>query len=535
MARDYYNALPVIPATVLMAIAGGGEAGARNPGERPPNILFAISDDQSFPHASAYGSIGLSTPTFDALAKEGVLFMNAFVAAPQSSPSRAAILTGRNIWQLGAAGTHGSLFPREYQVFTDALEASGYAIGYTGKAWAPGNWKQSGWNRNPVGPEYNQHRLKKAPPYSGISNIDYGANFVEFIESKEKSAPFFFWFGSNEPHRVYEYGSGVQSGKSLSEVHLPAFLPEEEVIRNDILDYYTEIEWFDKQLGEMVRYLEEIEELDNTIIVVTSDNGMAFPYAKANLYEFGTHVPLLISGKMFFDGNREIDDLVSLIDLAPTFLELASTPILEGVTGKSLAPLLHREKQPEKNEERDFVLTGRERHSHARPDNLGYPSRAIRTKDFLYIKNYKADRWPAGDPANDSIPEIIDSKDSKPIGSGYADIDDSPTKEWMIENSQRFPGLFQKAFDHRPEEELYHVTDDPYCLVNLAGEEKYSDIKAHLKALMENELEKQGDPRIMGNGDIFESYPRFGLMRNFPGFKERGVFNEKYMVKDSEQ
>ncbi len=535
MARNTNNKLPIVSATIFLTIANGGETGAQNSEERRPNILFAISDDQSFPYASAYGSSGLSTPSFDALAKEGVLFMNAFVAAPQSSPSRAAILTGRNIWQLGAAGTHGSLFPKEFQVFTDVLEDSGYAIGYTGKAWAPGNWKQSGWKRNPVGPEYNMHLLSNEKPYTGISNIDYSANFKEFMQVKEKSKPFFFWFGCHEPHRTYEYGSGVKSGKSLSDAHVPDFLPHDEIIRHDILDYNTEIEWFDKELGKMVNYLKEIGELDNTIIVVTSDNGMAFPHAKANLYEFGTHVPLLISGKMFFAGNRIIHDLVSLIDLAPTFLDMANTPIYEGITGKSLIPLLTGELQQKKIKHRDFVLTGRERHSHARPDNLGYPARAIRTGNFLYIKNYKADRWPAGDPSDGNLAESIDSKDIKPIGLGYADIDDSPTKELMIKNSFQFPDLFKKAFDKRPEEELYNIKNDPYCLVNLSEDDSYSDIKTYLGIIMEYELEKQQDPRVLGNGDIFESYPRFGLMRNFPGFKERGVFNKKYIQKNSEQ
>ncbi|HVW62284.1 MAG TPA: DUF4962 domain-containing protein, partial [Puia sp.] len=107
-------------------------------GDKRPNILFAIADDQSYPYASAYGTTGVRTPAFDRVAREGVLFNNAFAAAPQCSPSRAAILTGRNIWQLEEAGTHSSYFPKKFSVFTDALERAGYTIGYTGKPWAPG-------------------------------------------------------------------------------------------------------------------------------------------------------------------------------------------------------------------------------------------------------------------------------------------------------------------------------------------------------------------------------------------------------------
>ncbi len=528
------NRFSILPAVVLMSMVNNREADAQMTADHQPNILFAISDDQSFPHASAYGTPAISTPTFDSLAREGVLFTNAFVAAPQSSPSRAAILTGRNIWQLEEAGTHGSLFPKKFKVFTDVLEAHGYAIGFTGKAWGPGNWQLSGWQRNPVGPEYNRHTLTQAP-YSGIKNVDYVSNFKEFIRERKDLQPFFFWYGSHEPHRDFEYGSGLHSGKALSEADVPPFLPQDDVVRQDILDYNTEIEWFDKKLGEMINYLREIGELENTIIVVTSDNGMAFPYAKANLYELGTHVPLLISGKKYFEGERKINDLVSLIDLAPTFLELTGTPLYQGITGKSLASLLSGKLAKAGREHREFILTGRERHTHARPDNLGYPSRAIRTKDFLYIKNYKPERWPVGNPPEKVHFDSSVSEDIKPIGGGFADIDESPTKERMIKNSCQFPGLFKKAFEKRPAEELYDIKNDPYCLVNICDDNRYSEIKDHLRRIMEEELKTQGDPRVWGYGEIFESYPRFGLMRNFSGFKKRGKYNERYQKKLSNE
>lgn len=158
---------------------------------RPPNILFAIADDQSFPHASIYGQSTFRTPIFDRIASNGILFSNAFVAAPQCSPSRAAILTGRQIWQLEEAGTHSSYFPKKFPVFTDALEGAGYFLGFTGKPWGPGNFKDAGWNRNPVGPEFNKRELASKPT-TGISNIDYVANFKDFLDAKPADKPFFF-------------------------------------------------------------------------------------------------------------------------------------------------------------------------------------------------------------------------------------------------------------------------------------------------------------------------------------------------------
>jgi len=491
-----------------------------------PNFLFAIADDQSYPYASAYGTSGVSTPAFDRLAREGVLFHNAFAPAPQCSPCRAAILTGRNIWQIGEAGTHGSYFPKKFPVFTRALEGAGYHVGFTGKPWSPGNFADAGWDRNPVGTEYNQKTL--TPPTKGISNTDYAANFEVFLETRESKEPFFFWYGGREPHRTYEYGSGAKAGKKLKDAEVPAFLPAHEtIIKNDVLDYGFEIDWFDTHLGRILKKLEAIGEQENTIVVVTADNGMPFPFAKANLQEFGTHVPLLISGKAFFAGGRVSRTPVSLIDLAPTFLELAETKLFPGITGKSLVPFLKNAEQ-----HRSYVLTGRERHSHARPNNLGYPARAIRTEEFLYVWNIKPDRWPAGDP----IPEAMDvahatgsfSRDFKSMGLGYADIDPSPSKTFIFENEERYPDLYHLAFDRRPEEQLYDIANDPLCMNNLARLPKYEAIKKSLQNRLHTQLQDQGDPRVHGNGDIFESYPRFGSMRYFPGFRTRGEYNPEF-------
>lgn len=497
-----------------------------------PNILFVIADDQSFPYASIYGATGVRTPAFDEVARDGILFYNAFAAAPQCSPSRAAILTGKNIWQLEEAGTHASSFPKKFPVFTDLLEQAGYKTGYTGKPWAPGNWKISGWKRNPVGPEYNKEKL--TPPTKEISNIDYFKNFVDFYKENKEGKPFFFWYGANEPHRRYAEGSGRRAGKNIMQADVPAFLPDDSVVRSDISDYALEIEWFDAQLGKMIDFLRQQGELDNTLIVVTSDNGMPFPSAKANLMEYGSHVPLAICWPEKIKKTGISNELVSLIDLAPTFLEAGGVKDPPPMTGKSLADILFQnDRSSGAPVQRKEVITGRERHSHARPDDLGYPSRAIRTSQFLFIMNCKPDRWPAGDPppgktsVKISLPDS--GKDFKPIGIGYNDIDDpSPTKLLMIKNKSRWPQLFHEGFEKRPEEQLFDIRRDPACTMNLAVDPQYDSIRTDLRNRLTKSLTEQGDPRMLGNGDIFESYPRFGLMRNFPGFKERGKYNTRY-------
>ncbi|CAL1518701.1 sulfatase [Chitinophaga sp. MM2321] len=525
------HAIWLTAATCLLALLSC-KHNAKEQTVKRPNILFVIADDQSFPYSSVYGATGVHTPAFDKVAENGVLFYNAFAAAPQCSPSRAAILTGKNIWQLEEAGTHSSYFPKKFPVFTDLLENAGYKTGYTGKAWGPGNWKDAGWTRNPVGPEYNKKKL--VPPTKGISPIDYFSNFVDFYEEKNPDEPFFFWYGANEPHRPYTEGSGQQIGKKLADADMPRFLPDDSTVRSDIEDYAAEIEWFDQQLAKMIDFLREKGQLENTLIVVTSDNGMPFPAAKANLMEYGSHVPLAISWPAKIKGGRIARDLVSLIDLAPTFLQVAGIKETPVMTGKSMGNILFPDNTSGEQVHRDYVLTGRERHSDARPDNLGYPSRAIRTEHYLFVLNCKPDRWPAGNPPppKEEIAKLDREDPSgnfKSIGTGYNDIDDpSPTKSFMMKHRAEWPELFAQGFERRPAEQLFDIEKDPDCITNLANVPAFDSVRTVLNNKLADLLTKQGDPRMLGYGDIFESYPRFGLMRNWPGFKERGAYNPAY-------
>ncbi len=510
-----------VPGIITLSVVTsliGKEAFGEEGGEklRPPNILFAISDDQSYPYTSAYGIKGLNTPAFERVAKSGIIFNNAFVAAPQSSPSRAAILTGKNIWQLEEAGTHSSYFPKKFTVFTDLLARSGYRVGFTGKAWGPGNFKDAGWSQNPVGEAFNKKNLKIVPA-TGISKNDYAGNFEDFYSQKAEGQPFFFWYGSQEPHRNYEEGSGLRSGKKLSDALVPPFLPADSIVQSDILDYYFEIEYFDSQLMKIIQFLEEKGELDNTIIIVTADNGMSFPASKANLMEYGTHVPLAISWPAKIKAARSSDDLISMIDLAPTLLEITGVGKKPEMTGKSFSNILFSEKNGVVDPSRNFILTGRERHSHARADNLGYPARAIRTSAYLYIMNLKPDRWPAGDP----VPE------SSALWPGYHDIDNGPSKSFILDNSSKLTDYFMLGYEKRPAEQLYDIKEDPGCTKNLADDPVYRSVKKNLASKLRIELRKQGDPRMKGS-EVFDSYPRFGAMREFEGFREEGKYNPEY-------
>lgn len=453
-----------------------------------PNILFAISDDQSWLHTGASGDSEVKTPAFDRVAKEGVLFTHAFVAAPSCTPSRGAILTGQAMWQLKEGGLLFGTLPPEFVVFPRIVEQLGYYIGWVGaKAWGPGDYTKSGRKKDPAGPRFNKHKLPVVP--EGFVSIDYFKNFLDFLENKPPDQPFCLWYGAGEPHRKYQKGIGKERGKDPTKVRLPACLPENPEIRNDIADYYVEIERFDSDLEKMLNHLEKIGELDNTLIFVTSDNGMPFPRCKATLYDMGTRVPFAARYPEKVKGGRIVDDIVSLTDVAPTILDVCGESIPGEMTGNSLLPILLSDKSARVDPQRNFVVTAFERHTPCRPNDVGYPMRCIRTHKYAYIRNYEPDRWPAGDPLQESLHQGI-----------YGDIDNGPSKTFMLDNQHHpeFKDLFNLAFRKRPEEELYDMERDPFQLTNLAKEPEFSEIKERLKSQLEEYLVGTNDPRMKG-------------------------------------
>ncbi len=471
-----------------------------------PNILFVLADDQSWLHTSISGEKNIQTPGFDRIAREGVLFNNAFTSSPSCTASRSAILTGQDFWRTREAGLLMGAIPPDLPLFTHQLKDAGFHVGYTGKGWAPGNWSYLGLERDPLIQAYND-RMEVEIAY-GIDRRDYTANFRDFLKDRKDGEPFFFWFGSTEPHREYQFGVGEKEGWLDPEaIEVPEFWPDDEVVRQDILDYYYEIMWYDTHLLGMIHELEEIGELDNTIIIVTSDNGMPFPRAKVNLYDWGTHMPLAIRWGNNISTGRVVDDLVSLTDIAPTILEATGLSIPEEVTGKSLIPILKNDQVGIVDPERDQVFFGLERHTYCRPNGSTYPSRAIRTQDYLYIRNFEPDRYPTGGPG------FISSNKTT-----HGDVDACPTKAFILANQGIMPAYYELNFGKRPEEELYEVKTDPGQLNNLVDNPHYSMIKVEMIQRLEAYLVATGDPRVSGEdpwkGYIYHQQTGFGSTYN---------------------
>ncbi|MHB1180053.1 MAG: sulfatase-like hydrolase/transferase, partial [Daejeonella sp.] len=403
----------------------------------------------------------------------------------------------------------------KFPTFMEALGNNGYAVGFTGKGWAPGEpGKIDGKSRMLTGSNFSEIKIKT--PTKAISPTDYAANLEEFLKNKPIGNPFCFWFGSHEPHRQYEYGSGIaKGGKKLSDIdNVPPFWIDNEQVRNDMLDYGYEVEYFDRQLQKMLSILEKTGELDNTIIVVTSDNGMPFPRIKGHMYDYDNHLPLAIMWKNhIISPGRKVTDFVSFIDFAPTFLEAAGVDpknSMQPIQGSSLLSFFKGKNNQTSGSSRDHVLLGREREDVGRPHDEGYPVRSIVKGNFFYAINYEPNRWPSGNPE-----------------TGYLDTDGSPTKTELLDANRRgkYHNLWQLSFGKKPMEELYQTDKDPYSMKNLANDPALAKIKASLKGQMEQELKSQKDPRMFGKGSIFDKYP-YGEPR-VKNFYERYMKGEK--------
>ncbi|MDX1639356.1 MAG: sulfatase [Balneolaceae bacterium] len=481
---------------VLVVLVQVGSTAAAQPDDRP-NILFAIADDASYPHMGAYGTDWIDTPVFDRVAEEGLLFTRAYTPNPKCAPSRSIILTGRNSWQLEEAANHWPRFPLKFKVYTEVLAEQGYHVGHTGKGWAPGIAETPGGDpRHLAGQPYEQHQAE--PPTGAISGNDYAANFTSFLESRSGDKPFAFWYGGYEPHRRYEYGTGITiAGKQPDEIdNVPTFWPDTDSVRTDMLDYALEIEHFDWHLGRMLATLEERGELANTLVVVTADNGMPFPRIKGQTYEHSAHMPLAIMWPEGIENpGRIVDDFVSFADFAPTLIELAglnwTQTGMHPTVGRSLTDIFYSESTGKVNPARDHILLGKERHDVGRPYDWGYPVRGIIRGDMLYLRNFEPDRWPVGNPE-----------------TGYLNTDGSPTKTYVLDH-RTTPGMYhfwEWNFGKRPAEELYNIKEDPDCLHNLAHDPAYAGKRDDLKSELYRRLKQQGDPRMFGRGYVFDDY-----------------------------
>ncbi len=517
-----------------LAGLGGGVGLAAPAAKKRPNIFFFFADDWGR-YASVYDTFGpnaaLRTPVFDRFAREGVRFNNAHVTAPSCTPCRSSLLSGQYFYRTGlGAILQGARWDAAIPSYPLLLEKTGYHIGYTYKVWSPGSPVDAPYGgkarayakagRRFCGFSQNATKLVKAgkSPEAAKSEICGEAmrNFEAFLDDRKADQPFCYWFGPTNTHRKWIQGSGKALwGLEPDDLkgRMPKFLPDVPEVREDMCDYFGEVLALDRMFGLFLEKLEAIGERENTLVVVSGDHGIpGFPRGKCNLYDLGTQVPLFAQWAGRAPGGRVVEDFVNLMDLAPTFLEAAGESVPSCMTGRSIVPLLRSKRSGWIDPQRDHVVTGRERHvAKARAGQLPYPQRAIRTRDYLYIRNFEPDRWPMGTPTglNDPATEPAFERVRENTFVCFGDLDASPTKAWMVANRKdpQWREHWRLGFDKRPAEELYDLRRDPDQMRNVATDSAYAETRARLAKRLMDTLQATGDPRVQGDGRTFERPP----------------------------
>jgi len=500
-----------------------------------PNILFFFADDwgryasiYSDPETPSLNDV-IKTPNIDRIAREGVLFRNAFVPVASCGPCRASLATGRYFWNCGSGaflnGKVSNWKGRENPFsampkFVDLLAEDGYYVRKSLKTFAFTPSPQGLQARQVPKIEYQRYGL-----YVGTASdeaetrkrrdqvLDHPRREMQrVLAGPQKNEPFFFVYGSINAHRPYV----ADSGKELWNLDpdrlkglIPKFLPDVDDIRRDFSDYLGEIEALDAMLGVMLAELEASGQLDNTIIILSGDHGIpGVPRGKTNCYDLAIRAPLMIRYPKLIAPERTVDDFVSVMDIGPTLLDLAGVDVPQSMDGQSFKKQLIDPRSGWIDQDRSEVIVGRELHfPTAREGNLPYPMRAIRTPDFLYIRNFKPQRWPMGDPRGlegKTPPTYEQLHQSTSVT--MSDLDASLTKAWLIthRNEPDVRPLFNLTLNLRPEQELYDLRVDPDQQDNLIHDENYAAKRLELSERLMSVLEETADPRL---DDAFDQPP----------------------------
>lgn len=472
-----------------------------------PNILVVINDDESWLECSSYGRSDVQTPAFDRVAKAGVLFRHGYCSSPSCAPARAALLTGRNFWELEQGAIIQAWLPVKFPTLPERLTAAGYHTGYTGKGWGPGVKEPTGTRADPAGEPWNAVRTAAAA--KGISNIDYAANLRQFLDAKPAGRPFYFWAGIIEPHGPWATDNHARLAVKPADLDLPGFVPDTPGVRRARANYLYEVEHADRSLAALLAVLEERGELANTLVIVTADNGTSLPRAKTNLYDWGVHVPLAMMWPARVPAGRTVDDFVGFPDLAPTILAAAGLPVPPEMTGRSLLGTLLSTASGRVDPARDVTVNGIEWHGNLPPIDIA--ARMIRDDRFAYIVNYS------------DTPRLAPSDRGVRSDAHYAadaqKFDVLPLLAAHPDRPElaRFITLIKEP---RPREELYDCGTDPDQLVNIADKPEFADVKARLRGRLEAYQRQTKDPRFTGDMALFMETTKYAQARKAAGYDD---------------
>ncbi|WOO43304.1 sulfatase [Rubellicoccus peritrichatus] len=436
-----------------------------------PNVVLILADDMS-PTLSLLGTPGIETPNIDALATQGVYFENAFAASASCSPSRTAILTG--MWPHSNGNWRNVHTPRldlpdkafskqtdirdkvgignNVPTLPELMQANGYFTAITQKLHLSPAWRYPFDARNPV-------QSNPVQFHSAISS---------FIQ-KSGEKPFFIMANVAAPHRPYRTHLKQNPGQELpaaDTIEVPPFLPDLPGVRRDMQEYYACVEIADACAGAILEALEDSGELDNTLVIFTSDQGMPIHHAKASAYPAGIQIPLVIAGPGV-KGGREVGLPVSQVDYAPTILNYCKISVPANMQGQSLMPVLDG---GDSLPGREYVFA--EHNSHGPDPREFFPQRVVTDGTWYYILNL--------DPRKPQ--RLPDDLRGVEVWGNYAYADILAAQDTHAEQA-----LFLTQFDSpRAREHLYRLDQDPWGVDDLVGDSMVSSQLRKLREVMEN-------------------------------------------------
>lgn len=406
-----------------------------------PNFIVFIADDAAWNDCGPYGNNHIKTPNINTLAEEGVVFNNAFLTISSCSPSRCSILTGRYPHSTGAPELHMPL-PANQQLFAGELQKAGYYTAVAGKYH--------------IGPKRSEFDTIYGGGPSGCEH------WVEALQNRPKDQPFFLWLAAIDPHRKYAPNTIPEPHKP-EDVIVPPYLPDNDSTRKDLALYYDEISRMDSYIGKVMEELKQQGIDEQTMVIYMTDNGRPFPRAKTRLYDSGIKTPFIVRWPAGLEKGSS-DALVSSIDLAPTFCELAGAEIPESFQGFSFVPVL----EDYNAQTRTYIAAEHNWHDYQAHE------RAVRNKQYVYIRNAfpHLNASPPADAVNSiTYREMITLHRAGELNTHQQDCFITP----------------------RPAEELYDVMNDPYQLTNLAENPEYRQALAEMRSLLDSWVEEYND------------------------------------------
>lgn len=462
------------------------------------NVLLIVTDDQGA-QLECYGTPGISTPATSRLAREGILFRNAYSTCASCSPARSSILTGmyphsnghwRNTHAPGLSAPDKDFGTQsryrdiekvgvhdEIPTIIEILNNAGFVTGITQKFHLSPPWKFPFAHRYPVGNHPDSH----------------GFAIKAFLKASADK-PFFLMANIGNTHRPFSKHIVKIAAKRVdpNEIEIPANLPDTLMLRKDMAEYLDTVQCADACIGAILDALKASGRFDNTLIVFTSDQGYCFHRAKATAYDLGVHVPLIVAGPGLSRGLSS-NKLVSHVDLVPTILDLLNLSIPDTVQGESLKILLEGRTTPQW---RTVIFS--EHNSHGPNPNEYYPIRGAFDGRFHYLRNLLPERRRTGD--QDSLLES--GFNTKDIGfAGPADaFPGGPWENRSYEATVLAKDIFPIQYDlllktfRRPGEELYDHHHDPFEIQNLADDRRYRIHLELLRIALNDWMQETNDP-----------------------------------------